>query len=350
LTVGPKSAGAHPGPVCYERGGTQPTIVDANLVLGLMDPGYFLGGRVKLNKSKAEEAIKKKLAEPLGMDVTDVAAGIYDIANAHMSDLIRKQIMPLGLEPSRYIIYAYGGTGPVHAAAYAAELGIEKVYVFPTSPTFSAMGAAIADVIVSDVVSYQLPMPADLKVLNEKVNEMHSKLYDAMKRQGVERDEVQFRHIFYMRYRKQLNELPVDIPVKMEYDEKDIREIMDVFDQKYEETYGTGAAYKQAGMEVISIQMDAIKKGETIKLREVPEGEPDPSKAIKGERKACFAGRSREFVSTSIYDYYKLTAGNIIKGPGIIESPLNTVVIPPGSKGRIDQYLNIEITVRANDA
>jgi N-methylhydantoinase A/oxoprolinase/acetone carboxylase beta subunit len=212
------------------------------------------------------------------------------------------------------------------------------------------MGAAIADVIVSDMVSYQFPMPVDPRLLNEKVNEMHEKLYDSMRRQGAERNEVQFRHIFYMRYRKQLNELPVDVPVKMQYDETEIREIMDVFDRKYEETYGAGAAYKQAGMEVISIQMDAIKKGEKIQLRKVPEGKPNPAKAIKSERKACFAGRSREFVSTPIYDYGKLTAGNIIKGPGIIESPLNTVVIPPGSKGKIDKYLNIEITVRANDA
>lgn len=345
LAVGPKSAGAHPGPICYDRGGTEPTIVDADLMLGLLNPDYFLGGRVKLNKHKAEQAIREKLAAPLHMEVTEVAAGIFDIANAHMSDLIRKLILPLGLVPRDYVLYAFGGTGPVHAAAYASELGIPKVYIFPTSAVFSALGAAIADTIVTHITSFQCTLPVAPEALNAVIAEMHERLYSAMERQGASREEVIFRHIFNMRYRKQLNELAVDVPVKMEYDDKDIREIMDIFDLRYEETYGVGAAYKEAGMELISIQMDAIKRSAKPEPKEYPEGDSNPAGALKGQRQACFGSSFREFVNTPIYDYNRLAPGNTVPGPAIIEAPITTIVIPPGKEAKVDKYLNIEMTL-----
>ncbi|MBC8274660.1 MAG: hydantoinase/oxoprolinase family protein, partial [Chloroflexi bacterium] len=349
IAVGPKSAGADPGPVCYDRGGTQPTIVDADLILGLLNPDYFLGGRVKLDRQKAEQAIKEKFAHALHMEAAEVAAGIYDIANAHMSDLIRKLMMPLGLVPQDYVLYAFGGTGPVHAAAYASELGIPRVYIFPTSAVFSALGVAIADRIVSHVASFRCTLPANPEVLNAAITPMREKLYSAMERQGVEREEVAFRHIFYMRYRKQLNELAVDIPVKMQYKDKDISDIVDIFDLRYEETYGVGAAYKESGRELISIQIDAINRTAKPKVREYPEGDSNPARALKGERQACFGGGHTEFINTAIYDYDRLAPGNIVQGPAIIESPITTVVIPAGKEAKVDKYLNIEMTLQTHN-
>ena len=155
LLVGPRSAGASPGPVCYDAGGEQVTVTDADLALGIIDPGYFLGGRKPLNKEKALRAIEEKIARPLKLKAQEAAAGVYDIVNAKMSDLIRRQVVRTGYLPEEFVIYAFGGAGPVHAAGFAAELGVKQIYIFATSPVFSAFGAAAADVIRTRVMSCQ---------------------------------------------------------------------------------------------------------------------------------------------------------------------------------------------------
>ena len=161
LLVGPRSAGASPGPVCYDAGGEQVTVTDADLALGIIDPNYFLGGRKNLNKEKSLKAIEEKIARPLKLKVHEAAAGIYDIVNAKMSDLIRRQVVRTGYLPEEFVIYAFGGAGPVHAAGFATELGIKQIYIFATSPVFSAFGAAAADVIRTRVMSCQYILPAD---------------------------------------------------------------------------------------------------------------------------------------------------------------------------------------------
>ena len=162
LLVGPQSAGASPGPVCYDAGGEEVTVTDCDLVLGIVDPDYFLGGRKSLNKEKAEKAVEEKIAKPLGLSTVEAAAGVYDIVNSKMSDLIRQQVVRTGHLPEEFIIYAFGGAGPVHAGGFSAELGINRIYIFPTSPVFSAFGVASADVIHTRVITcqYILPTPA----------------------------------------------------------------------------------------------------------------------------------------------------------------------------------------------
>jgi N-methylhydantoinase A len=213
LLVGPDSAGADPGPVCYDMGGIEPTVTDADLVLGYLDPDYFLGGRKRLNKEKAQAALKEKIALPLKMDMVEAAAGFYDVINAHMSDLIGKQVVRAGYTPEQFALYSFGGAGPVHAAAYAAEMGISKVYVFPSSAVFSAFGIAAADIVHTYAFSYRYRMPVDPDVLNSKLAEIEGRLLEMMEKEGIDRYDVEFRRIFHMRYRRQLNELDVPVPV-----------------------------------------------------------------------------------------------------------------------------------------
>ena len=170
LLVGPRSAGASPGPVCYDAGGEQVTVTDCDLALGIIDPDYFLGGRKSLNKDKALRSIDGKIARPLKLKTHEAAAGVYDIVNAKMSDLIRRQVVRTGYLPEEFVIYAFGGAGPVHAAGFAAELGIKKIYIFATSPVFSAFGGAAADVIRTRVMSCQYVMPADPAVINQRLD------------------------------------------------------------------------------------------------------------------------------------------------------------------------------------
>jgi N-methylhydantoinase A len=344
LMVGPKSAGADPGPICYDMGGDKVTVTDADLVLGYLNPDYFLGGRVKLKKDKAERALQEKIAIPLGMSAVEAAAGIYDIINSHMSDLIRKQVVRTGHIPEEFYIYSFGGAGPVHAAAYASDLGISRVYVFPTSSVFSAFGITVADIVHTFAMSYRYRMPVDPKVLNGRLEEIEAHLVQIMEREGFKKKDVEFRRTFFMRYRRQLNELAIPVLVK-KYDENDILRIMEIFDQKYEEVYGEGSAYREAGIELISFTIDAIGKTSKPALRVYEEEGTSPKEALKGLREVYFTKPRKGFYKTEIYDYDRLRPGNVIEGPSVIETRITTIVIPPEKVAKVDQYLNVEIFI-----
>ena len=344
LIVGPKSAGADPGPICYDMGGDKVTITDADLILGYLNPDYFLGGRVKLKRDKAERALREKIASPLGMSVVEAAAGIYDIINSHMSDLIRKQVVRTGHIPEEFYIYSFGGAGPVHAAAYASDLGISKVYVFPTSSVFSAFGITVADIVHTFATSYRYRMPVDPNVLNGRLEEIEAHLFKIMEREGFKKEGVEFRRTFFMRYRRQLNELAIPVSAK-KYDENDVLKIMETFDQKYEEVYGEGSAYREAGIELISFTIDAIGKTSKPTLRVYEEGNASPRDALKGSREVFFTKPDKDFHETKIYDYDRLKPGNKIEGPSVIETRITTIVIPPEKVAKVDRYLNVEIFI-----
>jgi N-methylhydantoinase A len=361
LLVGPKSAGAQPGPVCYGRGGMQPTVTDADLILGYLDPAYFLGGRMRLDRAGAEDSIRTQVAEPMGMSAVEAACGIYDIVNAHMSDLLRKKIIPTGKGPDEFVLYAFGGAGPAHAAAFTVDTGIRSIYVFPTSAVFSSYGIAAADVMHTLSSSYRYLMPMDPAVLNSRLLDMDERLLTVMDKEGFDRRQITFRRTFYMRYRRQLNELPVHVPAQgygnhehetadvavasavREYDESDVRAIMSEFERRYEEVYGPGSGYTKAGIEVISISVDAIGPAIKPTVREYPPGQPDPSAAFKGRREVYFGAETRRFLDTPIYDYLRLQPSNHVAGPAVIETPITTIVVPPGASGTVDRYLNIAL-------
>lgn len=343
LVVGPKSAGAHPGPACYGLG-REATVTDADLVLGLINPDYFLGGRMKLDKGKAEQAIREKIADPLGMDVIEAAAGIYDIINGHMADLIRKKVVETGSIPEEHVIYAFGGAAPVHAASYSSDLGIKSLYVFPTSAVFSSFGITTADIIHTRMVSQRFMMPADPEVLNHSIGEIEGQLYSILSREGFSRSDVEFRLTFYMRYRRQLNELDVKIPRK-KYDKQDIKGIMDEFEKKYEEVYGVGSSYPAAGIEIISFSVDAVGRVKKPMVHRFEEAGRDASPALKGTREVYFASGMNQRLGTKIYDFERLKPGNGIEGPSIIETPFTTVVIPPQTRCHMDVYRNLAISL-----
>jgi N-methylhydantoinase A len=340
LLVGPDSAGADPGPICYGMGGTQVTVTDANVVLGYIDPDYFLGGRRKLDKKAAEDAIERLIARPLKMSTIEAAGGIYDVINSKMSDLIRRQVVRAGHVPEEYVIYAFGGAGPVHAAAYGAELGISRVYVFPISPVFSAFGVASSDVVHTKLVTRHLLAPIDMRVLNEEIENIEKALAEVMQREGFAESDVSFRRSLYMRYTRQVNEVAVQIPGGR-LAENDRPRIEAAFNAKYEEMYGAGAGHAEAGIEVISIAVDAIGATVKPKLRAHAMVGPDASHARKGSRRAYFTGKNAGHRDTAIYDYTALKPGNTIDGPAIIETPFTTVVVPESRVAEVDQYLNI---------
>jgi len=344
LLVGPRSAGASPGPVCYDAGGEQVTVTDADLALGIIDPNYFLGGRKSLNKEKSLKAIEEKIARPLKLKVPEAAAGIYDIVNAKMSDLIRRQVVRTGYLPEEFVIYAFGGAGPVHASGFAAELGIKQIYIFATSPVFSAFGAAAADVIRTKVVSCQYILPAAPTVVNQRLDAIESEVRTAMTGEGFRPNEVEFRRFFTMRYRRQT--AGVEMPVSWErFNAKRMAEIQGAFEKKYEELYGVGAGYTKAGLEISEIRVDAVGKVAKPRLSASRKRKSDIKAARKGKREIFFTRPDRKLIDTPVYDYEQLGVGAMVKGPAVIELPFTTTLVPPEHRITVDPYMNLVMEV-----
>ena len=343
LLVGPRSAGASPGPVCYGAGGEQVTVTDADLALGIIDPNYFLGGKKTLNKEKSLRAIEEKIARPLKLRVHEAAAGIYDIVNAKMSDLIRRQVVRTGYLPDEFVIYAFGGAGPVHAAGFAAELGIKQIYIFATSPVFSAFGAAAADIIRTRVMSCQYILPADPAVVNQRLNTIESEMKIAMTGEGFKPNQVEFRRFFTMRYRRQT--AGVEMPVSWDrFNMKRMAEMQSAFEKKYEELYGVGAGYTKAGIEISEIRVDAVGKVAKPRLS-ASRKKSDIKAARKGKRGVFFTRPDRKFIDTPVYDYERLGVGAVVKGPAVIELPFTTTLVPPDHKVTVDPFMNLVMQV-----
>jgi N-methylhydantoinase A len=344
LLVGPRSAGASPGPVCYDAGGEQVTVTDCDLALGIIDPDYFLGGRKNLDKEKALRAIDENIGKPLKLRTHEAAAGVHEIVNAKMSDLIRRQVVRTGYLPEEFVIYAFGGAGPVHAAGFAAELGIRQIYIFATSPVFSAFGAAAADVIRTRVVSCQFVLPADPAAINQRLSAIEQEIGGAVAAEGFKSGQIEFRRYFTMRYRRQ--SAGVEMPVRWDrLNVKRVSEMRSTFEKKYEELYGVGAGYAKAGIEISEIRVDAVGKVAKPKLSATRKSDGNSRAARKGKRQVFFTRPERKLIDTPVYDYERLASGATVRGPAIVELPFTTTLVPPEHKLTVDRYMNLVMEV-----
>ena len=341
LRVGPKSAGAFPGPACYGFGGTEATVTDADLVLGYLNPDYFLGGTMKLYPEKAHQAIKK-LADRLGWDVTTTAAGIYDIVNAQMADLVRSATIERGYNPSEFALFGYGGNGPMHAAIYAGELGVSKIIIPSVASTFSAFGSATSDILHSHRMFRFSPMPMDADGFNESFRTLEQMVNEELQGDGIKKEDRVFNYAVDMRYGAQYYALRMPVERKT-YDAEAMGGLCRQFDVLYESLYGRGSEYTLlSGRFVTSFMVDGIGKIPKPVLSKHEPGGPDATKAVKGKRDVFFR-LYNEYRPTDIHDYARLKAGNMISGPAIIEAVQTTIVIPPGRTATVDEYLNVII-------
>jgi N-methylhydantoinase A len=345
LTVGPESAGAMPGPACYGRGGVEPTITDADAVLGIMDPEYFLGGRMKLEIARSVAAVRKYVAEPLGMDLHQAASGIREIANNQMADLLRRVTLRAGYDPRQFVLFAYGGAGPTHAHQFASIAGISKVVVPNTASGHSAYGSVTADRQRKFTYALGLHAPARFKRASDHVKA--ELLNDGLAHaeglcRGALGDDVQIRRFVGMRFRQQVHEISVEVP-SHEVTPEDVDRLVDRFEEQYEQIFGKNTALRISGVEFTVVRVE----GST------PVHRPQPILIPRNAEKAKPIGSRRVyfyrigFLDTQIYRSADLGPGDVAIGPAIIERPDTTIVVGPGQRAEVEAYGNIIIDLFA---
>lgn len=343
LHVGPHSAGADPGPACYGFGGEEPTVSDAELVLGFLNPTYFLGGKMELKKHLAEDVIREKVGRPMGMDVIEGAVSIHEIASASFGDLLRSAFFARGYDPRDFVMFSFGGAGPLFGANCAAELGIRKVIVPFMATVHSAFGAAACDVVHIHEKSEFMVMPVNPQRVNEIYRQLEQAASAQMNSEGIK--EFFLSRSIQMRYHFQEHLVETPAP-SGSYTDDAIRAVCDSFEAKYEQLYGKGSAYREAGIDMVIFRVTSrgiIKKPQ---MNVLPIGSEDASSALKGTREVYWTDMAR-FISTPTYAADKLRPGNLLKGPAVVEAFGHTVVIPSGTCGQVDGYLNIVLEIGA---
>jgi len=342
LRVGPQSAGAQPGPASYGLGGTEPTVTDANLVLGRIGADRFLGGEMQLDMAAARTALISHIAKPLGMSLTAAADGILRIAATAMSYAVKTVTTERGLDAGDFVLVAYGGAGPLHAVEVAREIGIRRV-VIPNAPgVFSAFGMLYADLRYDYVRTWPTQ-------LDDAPFDDIARIYDELEREGrravvntsVAPQKVMINRAADMRYVGQEHAVTVDLPMRV-FEKQDRIAIKRHFDDMHLLRYGTSAPKEPA--EIVSLRTTVTGVMRKPVMKEITRGGAVPSKAARtGKRPVYFDGRG--FIDTRTFARAALTAGNRITGPALIEEHASTTVLMPGDALHVDRFGNLDITV-----
>jgi N-methylhydantoinase A len=319
LRVGPRSAGSTPGPACYGRGGREPTVTDADLVLGYLDPAAFLGGAMTLDRDAALGALARLGAE-LGLEPEELAAGIFRIINAQMADLIRKTTIAQGHDPRECVLVAYGGAGPTHAAFYGADIAVKEILIPAGSTAFSAEGMLTCDRI-------RVALGADQRSLQA----LERGLLDQFEREGVAPQDVRIERFVEAHYGQQVQTLAVHVEPG--------DEVAPRFEALYEQTFGPGSGLAGSPVQIAGVRVVATLPLEHRPPQEQADGGPDPTPALRGFRDVHFG----DWINTPVYQGEALEPGNVVAGPSIVERMGDSVVVPPGHEARVDERLTLHL-------
>jgi N-methylhydantoinase A len=345
LRVGPQSAGSMPGPACYGKGGEDPTVTDLDIVLGYMDPDYFLGGEIKLDPKLARRAIEAKIAQPLGMGVDEAAQAAMTTVVSYMADQVTEISTTVGFDVRDMAIVAGGGAGPMHAPFIAERLGVPDVIVPTIAATYSAFGMFAMDVGRNYARSYIVRAAAlDIDRVNQHFNDMEKEAADGFLALGAKPRDGMFHRTAEIRYIGQYHEVEVDVP-SGKLTAADIEKVIDVFHDRHKELYTFNMHWK--GVEFLTFRVRATAPKKPIQMQSSKLGGPDASAALKSRRQAWFNGKKRD---TPVYDGAKLQAGNLIKGPAIIEEATTTVVVPVSYRCTIDSIRGYQLELKSSQS
>ncbi|HZS03199.1 MAG TPA: hydantoinase/oxoprolinase family protein [Chloroflexota bacterium] len=332
--VGPRSAGADPGPVCYGRGGTQPTVTDANLVLGRLNARYFAGGQLALDADAAEQAIRGAVADRFGMDPAAFAAGIVDLANLTMAEAVRLVTIRRGLDPRDFVLVAYGGGGPLHAAAIARELAIPTVVIPPTPGNFSALGMLLMDLRRDYAQAILLPLDADaLGAMEAACQDLQAEGARAVAaEEGGQVERVVFQRFADMRYRGQQHTVKVPLPDRL--DAAALADVRARFDRTYEVRYGHAAPEQPAEVVGVRLAVHGVRPRASLADIRPPAA---ASAARPTERPVYFREHSGP-LACPVYQRAALAPGQRLRGPAIVEEASSTTLVQPGDTLDVNEY------------
>jgi N-methylhydantoinase A len=328
LRVGPQSAGADPGPVCYRRGGVEPTVTDANVVLGRLNPAYFLGGEIGLDVEGARNAIEERCAKPLGLSVTEAANGIVEIANAAMVNALHLISVQRGYDPRDFVLVGFGGAGPVHANALARDAEMPTLLIPPSPGIFSATGLLTTDLKRDAALTIMRRLDeVDPAFVESSFAELERVGTEEMALEGLAGDQVEFTRQIDMRYVGQSYELTIPAG----------DDLVERFHAEHDRTYGFAAPAEP--VELVSLRLTSIGRIAKPPLRILePGGDPEPK-----ERRAVFFAEVGEYVDCPIYDRYALSGGARFPGPAVVEEFDSTTVVHPGFGVTVDEHGNLII-------
>jgi N-methylhydantoinase A len=341
LLVGPESAGSTPGPACYGRGGDRPTVTDADAVLGYLPSDGFAGGRMTLDVDAARDAIRREVADPLGIDLTDAAWGIERIVNANMANATRKVLAGHGADPRSLSLIAYGGNGAVHAAAIARELGVSTILVPKVAPAFSALGVLVADYVVDLVRSYVTPLSqVDLSRVHDLMTDLLEEVDKELQPTGLTANDVERALYAQMCYPGQNFDMSVPVPEGTALDEPGLLDLAERFHDQHERERGFCFRSQQPVLRGVRVGA----RGHTPKPDHFAEsGALHDAEAARSGMRLAFWGDG--FVDTPVFDGSRLGAGASVTGPALVEEPFTVVVVPPGASARLDELGNYVVTV-----
>ncbi|MDQ6674446.1 MAG: hydantoinase/oxoprolinase family protein [Chloroflexota bacterium] len=341
LKVGPDSAGAEPGPACYARGGTEPTVTDADLLLGYLDAGFFLGGRMRLDVEAARVAVTSRLADPLGLSVAHAAWTVHQVVNENMANAARTHAVERGRDSRNFPLFAFGGAGPVHAYRVAQKLGVRELIAPFAAGVGSAIGMLAAPLAFDFVRTAAARLDAlDWPAIQALHQEMESEGAKLLERSGVAVEDMHIARAADMRLVGQAHEITVDLagPAPRAGDE---RRLVDAFERTYNRLYSRTPP--DVAAEVVSWRVRV--SGPTPDLRLAWRGGDGRGESLKGERQAYFP-ECGGFVAARVHDRYRLQPGAELEGPAIVEERESTVIVAPGARARVDEGLNLLVEVR----
>ena len=340
MHVGPQSAGADPGPACYKRGGTEPTVTDANLQLGLLDPDYFLGGEMEISKQLGGQAVGR-VADHFDLSVDEAALGIVKIVNTNMSGLLQSMTVKRGYDPREFVMVAYGGAGPIHAAAIARDLRIPTVIVPPHSGVFSAWGMLMADLRHDLSQTFITSLAeADVEDVNGMFGDLEGRLRDVFAKESLSADAIDMSYQLDLRYVGQEHTLAVT--VEGGFSDAAKGKVAAAFDEQHLRVYGHNAP--EEAKEIVSLKVIGLGNVTKPKLERIgASNESPPDEARLGTREV-YVGNGR-YLPFAIYRRDALLAGNIIPGPAVIEEVTATAVVEPEQTCTVDPYGNLIISL-----
>ncbi|MFL6135518.1 MAG: hydantoinase/oxoprolinase family protein, partial [Nocardioidaceae bacterium] len=343
LEVGPKSAGSYPGPVCYDLGGTEPTVTDADVVLGYIAPDGYFGGKMALNKEKAVDAIRTQIAEPLGLSVDEAAAMIRRIVESNMASAIKREVHLRGYHPEDFALFAFGGGGPTHVAGYRED--VPAAVIFPEAPVFSALGSSVMDIMhvyeQSGRMQFMAPVTQEIVLdredFNARVGVMLDKAKKDLEAEGLSDAKTVFSLELDMLYGGLVQVKRVSAPVLTIESDDDANRVYNDFEKEFAEAFSPHVVNKPGGVYIDGIILKATVITEKMALEVHELTTADPTAAQTGRRSAYWPELS-ERVDTAVFAFDSLEPGNVVVGPGIVEMEFSTIVVPPHQQLRMDQH------------